>query len=103
MVEQKGTNNNAGFPVINAKRIAKATPAQKDKQKSQLNIFAKNSLPWICTHSITPHLRNKVNPNAATKALVVNQLNTFHQFPIPRQTGTRRTGALKIDYLFRPK
>ena len=41
MVEQKGTNNNAGFPVINAKRIAKATPAQKDKQKSQLNIFAK--------------------------------------------------------------
>ena len=36
MVEQKGTNNNAGFPVINAKRIAKATPAQKDKQKSQL-------------------------------------------------------------------
>ena len=68
MVEQKGTNNNAGFPVINAKRIAKATPAQKDKQKSQLNIFAKNSLPWTCTHSITCHLRHKVKPNAATKA-----------------------------------
>src|SRR5699024_9373765 len=69
IVEQKGTNNNVGFPVINAKRIAKATPAQKDKQKSQLNIFAKNSLPWTCTHSITCHLRNKVKPNAATKAI----------------------------------
>jgi hypothetical protein len=68
MVEQKGTNNNAGFPVTNAKRIAKATPAQKDKQKSQWNIFAKNSLPWTCTHSTHPHFFKRVKPNAATKA-----------------------------------
>ena len=70
MVEQKGTNNNAGFPVINAKRIANTTPAQKDKQNSQLNIFAKKSLPWTCTHSITPHFDNRVKPNAATKATI---------------------------------
>ena len=71
MVEQKGTNNNAGFPVINAKRIAKATPAQKDKQKSQLNIFEKKSFPWVCTHSMTPHLRNNVSTKAAINATII--------------------------------
>lgn len=68
MVEQKGTNNNTGFPDINTQRIDNANPDQKDKQKSQLNIFAKKSLPWTCTHSITRHLRNRDKPNAATKA-----------------------------------
>lgn len=44
-VEQKGTNNNHGFPVHIANRTDKATPAHHDKQKPQLNIFAKKSLP----------------------------------------------------------
>jgi hypothetical protein len=68
MVEQMGTNNNTGFPAMAVTKIAKTTPTQKDKQKSQLNIFAKKSLPWTCTHSTTPHFFNRVKPNAATKA-----------------------------------
>lgn len=44
-VEQKGTNNNHGFPVHIANRTDKTTPAHHDKQKPQLNIFAKKSLP----------------------------------------------------------
>ena len=44
-VEQNGTNNNAGFPVHIANRTDKMTPAHHDKQKPQLNILTKKSLP----------------------------------------------------------
>lgn len=69
MVEQKGTNNNIASPAKIAKATDNITPAHQLKQKSQLNIFAKNALPWTCTHSITPHLRNKVMQKPATNAI----------------------------------
>lgn len=70
MVEQKGTNNNVAFPVQTANATDNITPAHQLKQKSQLNIFAKNALPWTCTHSITPHLRNKVMQKPANNAII---------------------------------
>lgn len=68
MVEQKGTNNNAGFPVINAKKDCQSNP----RPKGQTEITIKHLCEKLVAVDLHPFdnapLRNKVNPNAATKA-----------------------------------
>ena len=84
IVEQKGTNNNHGFPEHIAKNTDNTTDAHHDKQKSQRNILLKKSLPCTCIHSTTPHLRNRVKPKAATKATTtVKNKNAFISAVLP--------------------
>ena len=106
-VEQTGTANKTHWPVATHKDNEITTETHHEQQNLQLNSCPKKSFcAWICNHSIQRHLTASPNRNAAAKATTATQHtnsiipNIIRQIPRCRRTGTRQTGASKIDYQF---